>query len=52
VLWGIDSGGVFEFELFLLILFWFQAFYNSYLPFWLGLPIFVPFDGIAAFFFF
>jgi hypothetical protein len=42
VLGGVDSGGVFEFELFLLILFWFLAFLSSSLPFWLGLPFFMP----------
>jgi hypothetical protein len=39
VLGGVDSDGVFDFELFL----------SSYLPFWFDLPLFVPFVGFAVF---
>jgi hypothetical protein len=38
VLGGVDSGGVFEFELFLLVLF----VLSFSLPFWLSLLLFVP----------
>jgi hypothetical protein len=48
VLGGVDSGGVFE----LCELLYFWAFLSSSLPFWLGLPLFVPFVGFVAFSFF